>query len=213
MKKIAIYGAGGFGKEIACLINHINSEFLTWDFIGFFDDGLPKGFKNKFGTVLGGIQDLNSYSEELGIVISVASPTVIEDLSGKIDNQLVYFPNLIAPNVLFLDKASMKIGKGNVVFFSCRISCDVTIGNFNLLNSMVSLGHDVVTGDYNVIGPSSRISGETTIGNANFFGVQSTVLQGLKIGNRTRVGAGSVIMRNTKNDALYLGNPAKRIVF
>jgi hypothetical protein len=64
MEKIAIFGAGGFGREIACLINTINKESKQWDFIGFFDDGLEIGFKNKYGEVLGGLNDLNSYPEK-----------------------------------------------------------------------------------------------------------------------------------------------------
>ena len=39
MNDIAIYGAGGYGREIACLINNkINSEVKEWNLVGFFDD-------------------------------------------------------------------------------------------------------------------------------------------------------------------------------
>ena len=38
MKDIAIYGAGGFGREVACLIKRINEKAPTWNFIGFFDN-------------------------------------------------------------------------------------------------------------------------------------------------------------------------------
>ena len=38
MKDIAIFGAGGFGREVACLIKRINEKEPTWRFIGFFDD-------------------------------------------------------------------------------------------------------------------------------------------------------------------------------
>ena len=40
MKEIAIFGAGGFGREIACIINQINQANHCWKFIGFFDDGI-----------------------------------------------------------------------------------------------------------------------------------------------------------------------------
>ena len=54
MKKIAIYGAGGFGREVACLLNKINEVKLTWELIGFFDDGLAIGTEvSHFGNVLG----------------------------------------------------------------------------------------------------------------------------------------------------------------
>ena len=36
LKKIAIFGAGGFGKEVACIINKINEIKQTWELIGFF---------------------------------------------------------------------------------------------------------------------------------------------------------------------------------
>lgn len=211
MEKIAIYGAGGFGREIACLINSINSINRKWEFIGFIDDGLPIGYSNRFGKVLGDLGTLNSYQEKIAIAISIASPDSLIRLTKKIVNPKVWYPNLIAPDVKFHDHASFNIGLGNILFFSCRISCDVKIGNFNILNSLVSLGHDVTVGSRNVFNPTVRISGDCTVGNDNFFGIQSIVLQGLKIGDKTRVGASSVVMKNTKNDSLYFGNPAKRM--
>jgi acetyltransferase-like isoleucine patch superfamily enzyme len=62
-----------------------------------------------------------------------------------------------------------------------------------------------------VLNPTVRISGDCKVGNNNFFGIQSIILQGLSIGNNTRIGASSVVMRNTKDDSLYFGNPAKKI--
>lgn len=211
MKKIAIYGFGGFGREVACMIHAINEQTPQWDLIGYFDDGQPIGTANKYGKVLGGITELNAWGEELNVVFSIASAPVLKKLAAQIVNENVVFPNLWAPNVLFLDKETVTMGKGNLFFFGTRISCDVTLGDFNLLNSHASLGHDAVLGSYNVLGPMVRVSGNTKVGDCNFFGVQAIALQGLKIGNNTKIGANSVIMRNTKDDTLYMGNPAKKI--
>ena len=213
MKKIAIYGAGGYGREIACLINQINLVQPQWNLIGFLDDGVAPGITNKYGSVLGNIDYLNSYKQNLSVVIAIATPEHIKNIVNKIENTLIEFPNIIAPNVNVFDKDAFTIGKGNIVFFGSRISCDVKMGNFNLLNGMVSLGHDAQIGNYNVLQPSARISGGSSVGNENFFGVQSVVLQGIKIGNNTRIGANSVIMRHTKDNNLYFGNPAKIINF
>ena len=39
MKNIAIFGAGGFGKEVKTIIDKINIiSPNTYNFIGFFDD-------------------------------------------------------------------------------------------------------------------------------------------------------------------------------
>ena len=57
MKDIAIYGAGGFGKEVACLINRINEKDPSWNLIGFFDDNPAKKGQmvSHFAPCLGGI--------------------------------------------------------------------------------------------------------------------------------------------------------------
>lgn len=59
VKDIAIFGAGGFGREVACLLRKINAVEPTWNFIGFYDDGLEKGSHVDYGEILGGIADLN----------------------------------------------------------------------------------------------------------------------------------------------------------
>lgn len=214
MKEIAIYGAGGFGKEVACIINKINEREPTWKIAGFFDDGVPKGrVISHFGTVLGNRDDLNRWEAPLSIVFAIGSPRILKLLVGKIANPLVDYPNIIHPEVFYADPASFKIGKGNVVTRGCTFSCDVTIGDFNQFNSISSLAHDVVVGSYNVFMPLTRISGEVAIGDGNFFGISSIVLQCLKIGNDTRVGAGSIVMTKTKDGCLYMGNPATRVKF
>ncbi len=209
LKDIAIYGAGGFGKEIACMIKTINQLQPTWNLIGYFDDNCTPSMINQYGQIIGGLDTLNGYPEALAVVMAIASPEILRKLTGKITNPRILYPNLIAPNVYYFDKNSVKLGQGNVIGYGSRISCHVKIGNFNLLNGCVSLGHEVSIGNFNVMQPEVRISGETVIGDYNYFGARSLVLQRLTIGNNTRVGAGSVVIRNTKDGMLYYGNPAK----
>ena len=214
MKNIAIYGAGGFGKEVACIINEINKKEKTWEIIGFFDDGIAKGTNvSHFGTVLGGINELNSWSREINIVFAIGSPQTLKFLVERINNRNIIFPNIIHPEATFVDPISFKIGKGNVIVRGCTFSVDVLVGDFNQFNSISALAHDVSIGSYNVLMPLTRISGETKIGNCNFFGINAIVLQGVKIGNNTRIGAGSVLMKRTKDNFLYFGNPAKKMDF
>jgi len=211
MKDLVIYGAGGFGREIASLVKVMNSAEPVWNFLGFIDDGVEAGTRNRYGEVLGGGEYLNARTTPLDVVIAIATPRHRVSIVNRITNPLIGWPNLIAPDVKIFDRESLKIGQGNILFYSCRVSCDVTIGDFNLMNSIVSFGHDVKVGSYNVFMPNARISGESVVGDRNFFAVNSLMLQGLKVGCNTRIGAASVIMRNTKDDFLYFGNPAHRI--
>ena len=208
MKKIAIIGAGGFGREVACLINAINEKSKEWDFIGFFDDVKNIGYENEYGKVLGRIKDLNSYPESLAVVVAIAKPSAIEVIIKSITSPNIYFPNLIAPDIIFFDKNNMSLGQGNIIGFGCSISCNIHIGNFNIFNCFISVGHDTKIGNYNAVMPSTKISGNITIGDRNFFGASSVILEKLTIGNDTTIGTNSLIFRNTKDKNIYIGNPA-----
>lgn len=214
MKDIAIFGAGGFGREVACLIRLINERLNEprWNLIGFFDDNEGiKGTSNEYGKVLGGMETLNSWKTPLDIAIAVGNPQVVRKIAEGINNSLVDFPNIIAPSVTWLDKSNVRMGKGNLLCSGCLVSCNIEIGNFNIFNGYIPIGHDTTIGNYNVIMPSCNISGGIIMGDCNFMGVKSVVLQYLKIGNNTRIGAGSVVMRNTKDGYLYIGIPAQKL--
>lgn len=216
MKKIAIFGAGGFGREVACLINKINennSQNNQWQLVGFFDDGLEIGSRNEYGKILGGVKELNEWDEELSLVIAIGSPRIVELIVNKITSPKISYPNIIAPDVIFLDNNNYKIGKGNIISFGCLISCNVEIGNHNILNGFITVGHDTTIGSFNSFMPNVKVSGEITIGNKNYFGVGSSILQQIKIGNNTTVGANSLIIRKTKDEVTYVGNPATIIKY
>lgn len=208
MKDIAIYGAGGFGRELACLINLQNKEVPTWNLIGFFDDNLSlKGTHNEYGEVLGGKDELNAWEKPLCVLMAIGSGTIVRKVVGTINNHNVEFPNFFyQPS--FSDENNVEFGKGNIII-DTHFSCAVKLGDFNMTNGSVVFGHDDVIGSYNTFMPGVRVSGEVKIGDDCFFGVGSIVLQQLKIGDRVKLGAGSVMMTKPKNDSLYIGNPAK----
>ena len=215
MKDIAIYGAGGFGKEVACLINRINQVIPTWNLVGFFDDNvsLRDQMISHYGKCIGNIDDLNDYKDELCVAIAIGNPNVAKLIVEKIINPLISFPNLVHPTSKCTDEETFMIGIGNIIQGGCAFSCDVKIGDFNVLNGSIVLGHDVKIGNFNSFMPAVRVSGEVNMGDCNFFGVGSIILQQIKIGNSVRLGAGSVLMTKPKDGELYIGNPAKRMKF
>ena len=212
-KDIAIYGAGGLGREIACLIRRINQKEPVWNFIGFFDDGKNKAHKCDYGDILGNIDDLNLWPEPLAIAIAVGNPLAKKKIVENITNSKIHFPNIIAPDLIYLDESRVVLGRGNIICSQCLFSCNLVVGDFNLFNGYIAVGHDTHIGSFNVFMPSVNISGEVKIGNNNFMGVSSVVLQQIEIGNSVRVGAGSVIIRKTQDNNLYIGNPAIKMKF
>lgn len=163
-----------------------------------------------FGKVLGGIDDLNKVSENLNVIIALGDSETRKNVYGKILNKNISFPNICHPG-FSIDEISVKMGIGNVITHEKTLSCDIEMGDFNMFNSKsASVGHDVKIGSFNSFMPMTAISGNVKIGDCNYFGVNSVVLPKVKIGDNTKISSGSVVYRNTKNDSLYMGNPAKK---
>lgn len=212
IKDIAVFGAGGLGREVACLIRLINEslEKPRWNFIGFFDDNEQlRGSCNEYGKVFGGKAELNAWDKPLDVVIAIATPKVVKLVAEGITNPLIDFPNVIAPDTVWLDRDNVRMGKGNLICSGCLISCNVDLGDFNILDGYITVGHDTRIGNYNVVMPSCNISGGIVMGDCNFMGVKSVVLQYLKVGNNVKIGAGAIVMRDTVDDHLYVGVPAR----
>lgn len=214
MKDIAIYGAGGLGREIVALIERINQESLEWNLIGFFDDGKTVGDRvGNFGNVLGGIEEVNQWQSPLSVVLAMGTPQTVSVVRNKIVNPNIDFPNLIHPNFYISDKSTFSIGEGNIIQGGCVVTTSVTIGNFNRLNGTVTIGHDAVVGNYNMLMPGCRISGEVVMGNRNLIGSMAFIKQCLKVGDDVTVSPLSALLSKPKSGQTYIGNPAKIFKF
>ena len=212
MKDIIICGAGGFGREVACLINIVNMKFPMWNIVGFTDsDEKLWGTSNRYGNILGDDSIIEQWNSAINVVIAIGNPQIVKKIVNSIHNPYVSFPNIIHPDFNCVDKKSFSIGKGNIIQGGCSVSCDVCLGDFNVFNGSVVFGHDDKVGNFNSFMPDIRVSGEVSIGDCNFFGVGSIILQQIKIGNNIRLGAGSVLMTKPKDGNLYMGVPAKKI--
>lgn len=217
-KDIAIYGAGGLGRETACLIDKINrytDAEPRWRLIGFFDDGVAPGTMVHGVPVLGGLSVANSWAKPLDMVLAIGSPRILQKLSAALSNPNLSFPNIIHPEFPYYlsDPDSFRLGKGNIIQGLCVATTNVHIGDFNVLNGSVVLGHDVHVGCCNVFMNHNNISGEVRIGDGNLFGSGCFVRQGLHVDTGVKVGAGAYLLTRPKNNSTYLGNPAKIFKF
>lgn len=213
MHRIAIFGAGGFGREVHFLIEQINNVKPIYEFIGYFDDGIENGKLINDYPVLGGIDELNNYTEELCVAIAVGDPKIKEVVISRITNQKISFPNLIHPNVIIGNSKYTKIGAGCIICAGVIITVNITIGNFVILNLSCTVGHDTIIGDYSSFMPSVNISGEVNIEQGVYVGTGAKIINQLTIGEGTVVGAGSVVNKSLPANCTAVGVPAKVIKY
>ena len=91
----------------------------------------------------------------------------------------------------------------------------------NTIQPFVSIGDNVVMWSGNHIGHHSTIedhvfftshivlSGHCTVGHHSFFGVNATIRDYTKIAPYTLVGMAAAVIKDTEEQGVYLGNPAK----
>ena len=210
--KIAIIGAGGFGREVKMLIDQINNKYKQYEFIGYFDDAFEKkNIINGF-PVLGSISDINSLEYELAIAIAVGDPKTKKSILTKITNKKVFFPTLIHPSVL-IGKDSVTIGKGCIICSYNVITVNVTIGDFVILNLMCTVGHDTVIENFSSFMPSVNISGEVIVKEGVYVGTGAKIINQLEIGENSIIGAGSVVYKSIPANCTAVGIPAKPIKY
>jgi sugar O-acyltransferase (sialic acid O-acetyltransferase NeuD family) len=212
MIKIAIIGAGGFGREVKMLIDQINDINKQYEFIGYFDDALEKGTVVNNSNVLGSINDINAIKNEIAIVIAIADPKTKKSIINKITNRNVNFPTLIHPNVL-IGKDDVIIGKGCIICASNIITVNISIGNFVILNLFCTVGHDTVISDFSSFMPSVNISGEVNIQEGVYVGTGAKIINQLEIGQYTTIGAGAVVSKSLPANCVAVGIPAKPIKY
>lgn len=213
MKDIAIFGVGGFGREVLTLIQDINRVKPTWNVVGFFDDGYEIGYETHGLKNLGGTKELNKWEKPLAITIAIGTPRIKKAILENIYNQRIEYPTLIHPTVIIGDKESVKIGKGCIFCAYTVITCDIEVGDFVILNLACTLGHDTIVKDYCAFMPTCNISGEVIVGYNVYCGTGVKIVNKTSIGANTIVGAGAIVIKPLPENCTAVGAPAKPIKY
>lgn len=213
LKDIAIFGVGGFGREVLALIKDINKVAPTYNIIGFFDDGYEKGVMVNGYPNLGKSEDLNKWETPISLAVSIGNPVIKKRILDKITNPLVDYPTLIHPLAWIGDKEFVEIGKGCIICAGTLITTNIKIEDFAILNLGCTVGHDSIIKKYSAFMPSVNISGEVTIGEGVYVGTGAKIINQLNIGNYTIVGAGAVVSKTLPAKCTAVGVPARVIKF
>jgi len=209
--KIAIYGGGGFGLEVAMLIEQIKKISHEWELIGFFDDGEPEGKNINGYPILGGIDKLNQWTSDLFLVLAMGIPKTKKYVLGKIHNKKISYPVLIHPSVIMGNRKYLTIGEGSIICAGTIITTNISIGRHVILNLSCTVGHETEIGDFSSFMPTCNISGEVKIGEDNFWGTGAKIINRKVVGRNVVVGAGAVIVKDIPGNVTVAGVPAKVI--
>ena len=211
MKNIVIYGASGFGREVAWLIENINARADTFNILGFVDDA-PQIHSQKINniSVLGGKAWFDGYKDEVYVTCAIGNSKIRRKIYTELEKyENVKLATLIDPSVALASTA--QIGKGCIICYASRIMVNARIGQGVMVDTGSSVGHDSELADYVTLYTNVMVSGGVKIGENSEIGSGAFILQYKSIGNDSIIAPLTSVLTDIVVPGIYAGNPARRM--
>jgi sugar O-acyltransferase (sialic acid O-acetyltransferase NeuD family) len=208
LPKLAIFGAGGLGREVLVLVHQINEAQPMWQLAGFFDDEAPATASIHGVPYLGNAAALNATTEPLQVVIAVGNGRSRAAIVQQLTSPLLGFATLIHPAVARQPYQQLRIGAGCIIAQGCILTTDIQLGRHVLLNLGCTIGHDAVLEDFCSLMPHANVGGAAHLETGVYLGTNATVINQVRIGAGTIVGAGAVAVRDLPAGCTAVGVPA-----
>jgi sugar O-acyltransferase (sialic acid O-acetyltransferase NeuD family) len=202
-RRVLIVGAGGLGREIHSWFREQWQPSRGFTFGGYLDDRSVAGL-----PVVSTIADYVPAPDDV-LVIGIGQPqpklAVVEALEAK----GARFMTAIHESVVIGQDTT--IGNGCVLCPNVVVSCNVTLGDFVLLNVASSVGHDSRVGRGTTFSGHADATGNTSVGSGVFLGSHAALVPGAQVGDFAVVGASSLVLRRVPARATVFGVPARII--
>lgn len=191
MKRLVIFGAGGFGHEILAAAREAFGT-APREMTLASDDGGE------------GIIRTTDIQPDDSVLIAVGDPTTRKAIAERISGKPASF---FAQGVF--QGHDVEIGEGAILCPQTMITCRARIGRHFHANIYSYVAHDCVIGDFVTFAPRVNCNGNVTIGDGAYIGTGAMLKQGITIGEGAVIGMGAVVTKDVPAGETWVGNPAK----
>ena len=207
MNRVAIIGAGEFGKQVL----QIASTQKKYVPVGFFDDFYQEE-KFRDIDVLGKIDDVETmYRQDkfdyLFISIGYNHLGFKQELTERFSS--IPFATIIHPTVTIEDSA--EIAEGVLIYANAYIGPGVKLSKGCVVNVYTYLPHDNLIKECTFLSGGIDMGGKVDVGERSFVGIGVTVTDNINICDDVFVGAGTVVIKDIDEPGTYVGCPARKI--
>ena len=216
MKRFAIFGASGYGREVLPLVRQqLQAALATGDAeLVFVDDQPPAPVVNG-QRVLTYAQWLSESASSRHMNVAIANSKVRELLVQRCMADGVQFFEARAANVMQLD--DVQLGVGAVLCPFVTLTSNIRIGQHFHANIYSYVAHDCVVGDFVTFAPGVMCNGNVHVEDHAYIGTGAVIKQGqpgapLVIGRGAVVGMGAVVTKSVPPGVTVVGNPARPLI-
>lgn len=203
-----IFGAGGFGREVAWLAEQALSESTQLTFL--VDD--PAYLQESVnGIPVRLLDDVDATGAHF--VVAIGDPTARRDIVRRcLAKGLVAF-TICHPRA---ERSRFTaFGDGTIFCVGSVATTNIQVGDHVHINLNCTIGHDVRIGNFATLSPGVDVAGNVHIGEGAFIGIGATIINGssskpLVIGAGAVVAAGACVIRDVEPNSLVAGVPAIR---
>jgi sugar O-acyltransferase (sialic acid O-acetyltransferase NeuD family) len=205
-----------WGGSDQCRVNYYILKELGYKIEAIVDDTPKKSSPIQSIPLLSGKNDLNDFlnnhknkNKKFGFVLAIGNPF------GYVRIKLQsYLTGLGLIPISFLDPTayickSVSYGKGLQVMPSAIIHNNVIINDQCIVNTKALVEHDCFLSDGVEIGPGAVLCGRVFVGNNSWVGANATINPRVKIGDNVIIGSGAVVTKDTPDNVVLVGVPAK----
>ncbi len=207
---IAIWGAGGFAREVLQLVEDAREDGARLEFVGFLDGNAELHGTEVHGYPVLGNESWLANNPSVHVAIGVGNPVFKHRILRSVEAAgHERYATLRHPRA-WLGR-NVNVDAGSIICAGVMITTDVTIGRHVILNLNTTVGHDAVLDDFVTVAPGVQISGSVHVGTGTDLGTGASVIQGVAVGAWSIVGAGSVVVADLPSNVTAVGVPAKPI--
>jgi sugar O-acyltransferase (sialic acid O-acetyltransferase NeuD family) len=212
MINIAVYGAGGFAREVAWLVESCNRVREQYRVVCFVDDNEVNHGKLFNNIPVMGLEETKSRFPDARIVPAIGSPKTRQAIVEKAKTSGFEFETIIHPNVEF--SQWVEIGEGAVICAGNILTINIVLKAHIQINLDCTIGHDVVVGDFTTLAPGVHVSGWVHMGQRVYIGTGAVIINGtqekpLIIGDDAVIGAGACVTKSVSEGITVIGVPAR----
>ena len=157
IKPIIIYGAGGFAREIAWLVESCNEVKERYNLLCFIDDNQEKWGKEINGIKVLGLDNASESFPTARVVSGVGNPQIRQKTMSNAFAKGYISETIIHPRVEM--SKWLEIGQGTVICAGSILTTNIKLGIQVQVNLDCTIGHDAILDDFVTLAPGVHISG------------------------------------------------------